>query len=533
MAPAPSATTWNSLAGNFVDPSIEVAPTGPVVGLFGFDVIAQFSRRLLQAQMVQSLNQHHVSLLSAFVPWGSIALPDSLLATMSMQFRLTLAVRLARFELRLVNPYIAAFHWPTPVADPIDGGEETTTAAMARVVGRQRTVDIGWQLELNVLTATPGGLNVSSPASPNSRTSSVRSPVTAVWPLEASMGASSPGGASDANWDRFTLATATAITSAVAQLSVPANLWRFGIDLDFSDAVAVVSSDDAAVTDFLATDTGRSMLSQALAELNAAVGIGLTPDIAPAGALSAANVQRMGLQPFHVRDLLLADVKGDPVVSLCAQLGTSTGGVARLVQAFLQNSDFAYCVSTKVLSPGLKTWWSIAATGLAITSTGPVDLPVDGDSNQTAPGQAQVRISFSNVLDDVAIKAATDNRGDPLRLLSKQTVQLLNLWDPNGKRVTDLGDLAQPQTAPFALPMCLFAATGTSPGVIPPNIKEFVVKLMAAIIFPLLGSSFAVGSRSITGFASAASKMLFVRWTLKSPLDDIFTPLSETMTSVQ
>ena len=35
MAPAPSATTWNSLAGNFVDPSIEVAPTGPVVGLFG------------------------------------------------------------------------------------------------------------------------------------------------------------------------------------------------------------------------------------------------------------------------------------------------------------------------------------------------------------------------------------------------------------------------------------------------------------------------------------------------------------------
>jgi hypothetical protein len=405
---------------------------------------------------------------------------------------------------------------------------------MARIVGQQRTVDIGWQLELNVLTAKPGGLAVSATASPNSPTSAVRSPITAIGPLEVSMGASSPGSASDANWDRFTLATATAITSAVAQLSVPANLWRFGIDLDFSDAVAVVSSDESEVTDFLATDAGKSMLSQALAELNAAVGIGLTPDIAPAGALSAANVQRMGLQPFHVRDVLLADVKGDPVVCLCAQLGaTSTGGVARLVQAFLQNSDFAYCVSAKVLSPALKTWWSIAATGLAITSTGPVDLPVDGDSKQTAPGQAQVRISFSNVLDDVAIKAATDNRGDPLRLLSKQTVQLLNLWDSNGKRVTDLGDLAQPQTAPFALPMCLFAATGTPPGVMPPNIKEFVVKLMAAIIFPLLGSSFAVGSRSITGFASAASKMLFVRWTLKSPLDDIFTPPSGTMTSVQ
>ena len=388
---APAATGWNSLAGNFVDPSIEVAATGPVVGLFGFDVIAQFSQRLLQAQLVQSLNQHHVSLLSAFVPWGSIALPASLLATMSMQFRLTLAVRLARFELRLVNPYIAAFHWPTPVADPIDGGEETTAVAMARIVGQQRTVDIGWQLELNVLTATPGGLAVSATASPNSPTSVVRSPVTAIGPLEVSRGASSPGGASDANWDRFTLATATAITSAVAQLSVPANLWRFGINLDFSDAVAVVSSDEAAVTDFLATDAGKSMLSQALAELNAAVEIGLTPDIAPAGALSAANVQRMGLQPFHVRDLLLADVKGDPVVCLCAQLGTSTGGVARLVQAFRQNSDFAYCVSTKVLSPALKTWWSIAATGLAITSTGPVDLPVDGDfePDGAGPGAGQ------------------------------------------------------------------------------------------------------------------------------------------------
>jgi hypothetical protein len=526
-----SAASLGSLSGVLVNSGVDVTPTGPVPSLFGFDVITQFSRHLLQAGMVQSLAGRGLLPLSAFVPWGSIALPPSLLATMSMQFRLSLSVRPARLELRLVDPYIADFHWPISIADPIDGGTEAS-GAIARIVGQRRSVDIGWRLEINVLTATPGGLATAEPApsgNPSPSTGATRSPVSpvaVVGPRTVTMGTPSSGSASDANWDRFTLATGTAITTANAQLSVPTGLWCFGMDLDFSEATPTVTSDAAAATDFLATDAGTSMLSQAVAHLRAAVGVSLTPNIAPAGALSAAYVQRMNLPPFHVRDVLLTDTKNDPVLCLCAQVGGATSGVARLVQPFLLNSDFAYGVSTRVLGPALKTWWSIGASGLSITSIVPVELPVDGNSHQTAPGQAQVRISFSNVLDDVAIKAATDSRGDPLRLLSRQTIQLLNLWDPYGKQVTDLGDLAQPEVVPFVMPMCPFASTGAGPNSIQPNVKDFIVRLMAAIFFPLLGSSFSVGSRSITGFTSAALSMFLVRWALKSPLDDVFAPIA-------
>jgi hypothetical protein len=183
------------------------------------------------------------------------------------------------------------------------------------------------------------------------------------------------------------------------------------------------------------------------------------------------------------------------------------------VTPFLNGGDFAYGVATGVLSAALKTRWNIAATGLIITGVVPVDLPESNGQNFT--GQAQLQITFSNELADVSIKAATDNRGDPVRLLSTETIQLLNLWDQDGNLQTNLGALAQPQTGPLAIPICLFAPDGQPPSAIQANIRDFLAQMLLIMVFPIL-NPFSVDGSSISGFASSAMQTLAVRWALKS-----------------
>uniref|UniRef100_Q01Y60 Uncharacterized protein n=1 Tax=Solibacter usitatus (strain Ellin6076) TaxID=234267 RepID=Q01Y60_SOLUE len=498
-----SIASLTNLSGIMTEPGSAGATTGGAVSLAGFDVVVQMSRRLLQSELEQSLAAGNLAALSAYVPWGSVAVPASLLATMSTAFRLTLSLRPARLELRLVGAYLADFHWPPP--NPVNTGGGTTTTA--NLVLQRPTVDVGWQVEINILTPKPVATQARA-VTPS--TSGAVGSQQAGNSQTATTG--QPSGSSDAGWDRTTLVSGNAVTSAFAELVVPANLWRFFMELDFSNTSATVTSNAAAVTDFVAGDAGRNMLSQALAPLKAAAGIQLTPEIAPAGAVSAGTVQARSLPPFTVQSVLLSDAKGNPILCLCAQLAGSTGGVARLVTSFLNGKDFAYGVSTRVLSPALKTQWSVAATGLTITGITPVDLP-QGDGKPDFTGQAQLRISFSNMLDDVSIVAATDNRGDPVRLLSTETIQLLNLWDQDGNLQTNLGPLAQPQTAPLLIPVCLFASGGDPPNALQAQVRDFIAQLLLTMAFPIL-DPFAVDSTSISGFASSAMQTLLVRWAL-------------------
>ncbi len=504
-----SIASLTNLSGIMIDQGSAGAAIESAVSLAGFDVVAQMSRRLLQSELEQSLAAGSLSALSAYVPWGSVAVPASLLATMSTAFRLTLSLRPARLELRLLGPYLADFHWPEP--SPVNTGGGTTTTAHFAL--QRPTVDVGWQVQINILTPRP--------VSTQGNTARVRPPSSSPAGNAATATTGQPSGSSDAGWDRTTLVTGTAITPALAHLAVPADLWRFFLELDFSGTSAAVTSDTAAVTDFVASDAGKNMLSQALAPLKAAAGIQLTPEIAPAGAVSASIVQARNLPPFTVQSLMLSDQKGNPILCLCAQLGASTGGVARLVTPFLNGKDFAYGVATGVLSAALRTRWNIAATGLTITGMAPVDLP-EGDGKQNFTGQAQLQITFSNELDDVSIKAATDNRGDPVRLLSTETIQLLNLWDQSGNLQTNLGALAQPQTGPLAIPVCLFAPEGEPPTAIQANVRDFLAQLILIMVFPIL-DPFSVDSTSISGFASSAMQTLAVRWGL-TPLVPVSFP---------
>ena len=516
---ARSAVPVDSLSGIFFDSGSGVGTSEAVVSLAGFDVLAQFSRLLLQTQVSQSLSQNSLSSLSSFVPWGSIPLPPSLVALIPMLVRNTLSAWQARLELRFVDPYIAGMRWPSPVAVGTGGVAEKPDA---RVLSQQRFVDIGWRVEINLLKAPrPNAVASSVPSGAPPAPSPGVAPVTSGL---LGFSASSSSTSSDSSWERVTLVSGTAITSATAQLSVPANLWRFGMELDFADTAASITADAAAMSDFMATDAGKNMLSQALAPLKAATGIELCPEVAPCGALSASCIQSQNLPQFHVQDVLLADTSGNsvltdmsggPVLCLCAQLATTGGGVTRLVQSYLKGGDFAYAVSTGVLSAALKAQWDIAASGFSIIRNVPVPPASNGNSNQSAPWRAQIQVSFSNILDDVSIVAATDSRGDPVRLLSKQTIQLLHLWDPNGNEQTDLGPLAEPLIKPFVIPMCLFSSTGASPDSLQPNFKDLLLNLMVAIFFPVL-ASYSVSSTSISGLASSAMKTLFIRWALNS-----------------
>jgi hypothetical protein len=100
----------------------------------------QFSARLLQAQIEQSLGQLD---LSASVPWGSIPLPASVVALIPQIVRMNLAVRGARLELRLTQPYIASLHWPASIT--VGTGGTTISADLVGLPGDHRVANIGWR----------------------------------------------------------------------------------------------------------------------------------------------------------------------------------------------------------------------------------------------------------------------------------------------------------------------------------------------------------------------------------------------------
>lgn len=539
----PAAAKIGSLSDVLVGAGDRLAHDPPVDTLAGFDVVTQFSHGLLNHQVIRSLAQRRLTTLAAYVPWGSVALPASLLAALPPQLALVLATGEARLELRFVQPYLSGLQWPLDITGGADSPisvsarrarARPSSRTSSRVVGQRRTASVIWRVEINLLTAR---LDVGVLA-PSTSTGGATPPAggTGQGPrgaaalgdlLDLAVSDAASGG-DGRSWNRRLLASGRAVTSAEAALEVPAGLWRFGMTLDFADTLASVTSELPGVTEFLATEGGANLLIRALAPLKAAAGVRLTPEISPAGTISAAVAQRMNLPPFTVRDVLLANDGGGLVLSLCAQLGTATGGVLRLVRPFVGRQDFAYAASESVLKPAYKTRWNLSAAGLSIVTDTPVELPVGDDPHVTETGRAQLSIGFSDVVDDVAIKALPDGKGDAIRLLSKQRLQLLNLWDHEGRRITDLGEMAIPQEEAFVLPITLFNAVGTAPDALHPNFRTLMLKLMAILVFPTV-QPFSIKTESISGFCSSAMKTTLVRWTLRTWQDDIRPPVADTI----
>lgn len=514
-----AATRVGSVSDVFAGTSGVVAQDPPIDALAGFDVVAQFSHGLLNLQVVRSLAQHGVATPRAYLPWGTAALPASLLAALPQHLRLVLSTVPARLEVRLVQPYLAALRWPTDITGGGTGGGVSTARTSRRARGmRQRTADIGWRVEINLLTQRVDMATVAGGAPTASGLPGNRAGTAGV----ATTGENPPAG-DDGSWDRLTLGSGQAITGAKVALDVPAGLWRFGMILDFADTDAAVTSDTAGVVDFLQGDAGKALLVQAAAPLRAARGVRLSPVIAPAGALAEAAVARAGLPAFTVSDALLVDQRGDLVLSICAQLEGSTGGVLRLVPLLLAGQDFAYAVSEAVLRPAYEVCWTVVASGVSFVGETPVELPVGDDPSVTATGRARLLTSFASAVDDVSIKATTAGHGDAVRLLVKQHVQLLNLWNHAGEQITDVGDLANPVDEPTILPINVFETQGGTPDALNPNFRDLLLKLVAIQVFPTL-EPFPARMQSLSGYCTAAMKTLFVRWSLRTWRDDVIAP---------
>jgi hypothetical protein len=521
LAMSPAATGIGSLGDILVGTSGTLAQDPAVDALAGFDVVAQFSHGLLNLQVVRSLAQHGVASLRAYVPWGTVALPASLLAAIPPRLRLTLSTIPARLEVRLAQPYLAALRWPPDIS--VGDGGTTTTAIARRARGiRRRTADVGWRVEINVLTQR---LDVGVRA--RSTPPAITLPADTVATTGVTTGDSPPSG-DDGSWERLTLAAGQAIIAAAVAPDVPSGLWRFGMILDFADTTASVASDPEGVIEFLQGAAGKALLAQALAPLKAAHGVRLSPPIAPAGALAQAAVARANLPAFTVSDRLLTDQRGNVVLSLCAQLAGSSGGVARLVQVLLSGQDFAYAASEAVLRHAYQVCWTVVASGVSFVGETPVELPVGDDPNVTETGRAQLLTSFATTLDDVSLKATTAGHSDAVRLLVKQHVQLLNLWDHSGKRITNLGDLAKPVEEPTILPITLFERSGGTPDQMHPNFRDLMVKLLAIQVLPTL-EPFPAHMPGVSGHCSAAMKTLLVRWRLRTWRDDVVAPTSGTV----
>lgn len=503
----------------------EFALDPPVDSLAGFDAVAQFSHRLMDMQVVRSLTQRGLAALDAYLPWGTLPLPAELTAELPQRLQLALATTSARLELRLVRPHLSGLQWP---ADPTGGLDTATTAARRRgsALRQRRVATVTWRLELNLLTQRAPDSVLNDPGSGTG----VRHPALDVF-TDLVAATDPPSGSSGRGWNRFTFAAGQAVTAADAALAVPAGLWQFGVTLDFAETEPVVTSETEALTEFVA-GAGAALLTQALARLRASSGVQLTPVIAPAGPLAAGTVRRMALPPFGVRDMLLTDERGNVALALCAQLGNASGGVLRLVPPLLQRQDFAYAASGNVLALAYKARWSIAARGLTFVGETSVDIPVGNDPNDTRPGRAQMRISFSNVLDEAAIKVMPESAGDAVRLLSKQRLQLLNLWDHQGKRITNLGELANPVEEILALPINLFETRGAAPEALQPTFRDFLIKLVVILILPTT-QPYPFRPTSLSGFCSAAMNATLVRWTLKSMIDDSRPPLGDVVVAVQ
>jgi hypothetical protein len=452
------------------------------------------------------------------VPWGSTAVPSSLLAVIPPQQRVMLSTMPARLDVRLSRPYLSSLRWPPDISAGDSVSTTTTMARSARRI-RSRLADVGWLVEVAVLTQRPTTGTVGSAWGAFDT-----HPAIDVAADEMTTG-TTPVPEDDSSWDRFVLGSGTAVTTADVVVDNPPSLWRFGLILDFAEAEAAVTSDQEGVTEFLGSDVGKALLAQALVPLRARYGVRLSPPIAPAGALTTAAVARTELPAFEVEDLLLVDGRGGPVLCLCAQLAGSNAGVKSRVQLLLAGQDFAYAVSEDVMRPAYEVCWTALTRGATFVGETPVELPVGDDPNVTETGRAQMLTTFSPTLDDVAIKATAQGHGDAVRLLVTQNVQLLRLWDHDGKEIKDLGDLAKPAAEPTILPISIFESNGGSPDSMNPNFKDLLLKLLIIQVFPTL-EPFPARMRSVTGYCSGAMKTVLVRWSLVIWRDDLVAPNS-------
>lgn len=432
----------NSSESEAFDPSIPLSAIPA-----GFQSILQFSTHLLERTLTSNLAQVGLGTLSTRVPYQPELVAPKLSAAIGPHLTLQDQIlgRVPHVEVVLTGARLQTLRsssQPRPERNPQPRrGVGTDPGGSGR---QRRIVDLKWKLQVN-LFKEKGGPSTEGDilAGSGGRSGGARSMIGGrlATSVDLAGGVLSTGEVPATQLPeghRFTLAEGTILMHVPTDLVEFPTLLQFWLSLNFDGVDPIIRSDDPTLVEFLDSELAIAMIAQALAPLLAR-SVRLSPSIALAGNLTSSQVESMHLPALHVQDLTVLD-EGREVLALCVSLGEgSTGvlsdftGVPTLVRSFLNKRDFAYYVSDRFFVPVLTARWRANAIRTPIVSDVPVEMPVEAGSEETGEGLARVQVNLSDTLKESGIKVSLDNRfGDPLRLVSEQTVHLRRLWSPNG-----------------------------------------------------------------------------------------------------
>jgi hypothetical protein len=497
----------------------------------GFSAILQFSSNMLQRSLSVGMARTGLSTPNAHVPYEPELLPPLLRdAIGALLTPLDLARAGIHVEVLLLDPRLETLRSST--SPPGSGGGPLGSFPGTDERPR-RVVDIVWTLHVNLFKAEIGGGGLS-PAGPHGTA-----------PTRTEGGASGGAGhgahlgsvvdlsglvlttgeapiARLPEGERVTVAVGSVLMHVPTDLPVLSTTLQFLLSLNFEGVQPAYDSSDPIMEEFLKTDLAAGMLAEAVAPLLDR-SVPLTPTIALAGDLPPSHVVAMQLPPLKVRDLVVQDEAGE-VLSLCVTLGDFTDVIVDVttspgvLTSFLEGHHFGYYLAESLYAPILKARWRANAIRTPIVGTVAVEMPLDSDSKETGEGKARIKVRLSDTLRECGLRASDDHRyGDPMRLVSEQTIELLRLWYANGSEVGDLGDLRVPSTQPFVLSLQLFGRR--PPDVqqqLQPALKKLLDELTLQFDVPML-ERFPV--KNLDGYTSSARRAFMVRWDLSPPRD--------------
>jgi hypothetical protein len=491
----------------------------------GFDSIIQLNTHLMNVALASHLASSNLNPLSARVPYQADLVSAKLRALIQPLLGSNISVLQGppQLEVQILAPAVQSLNWPvSPIQGLPVGGTSSVLARRARttkqktaVLGRQKTVDLAWSVQVNLFRpastlvnvggSAKAGFSAAGPASAGSARSGLLGNTGSFGIGPVSVAPALPQGS------RTTVASGSAAMRVPCASVVNSQLFQFQLVANFGGAQASYSSDDAAMTQFLQTDLARSLLAQALAPLLNQYAVGLSPTFAIAGGLTPTQLVEAQLPALRVSDLVLKDANGQ-LLSFCVALGADAEGTLDAVTSFLAGQDFAYYASDRVYGPVLKGLWAANAIYTPTISNVSVEMPVSPGSSETGTGVARVQVVLSTSLTDATLSASTQSDvGDPMRIDSTMTVTLLGLWDPRGNQITDLGALGDPTAEPFALSLHLFDKSTGSGHPIPPPLSNTIAAMFDPLYFPMLER---YGVTSVSGYTSSPLRILLARWSL-------------------
>jgi hypothetical protein len=312
------------------------------------------------------------------------------------------------------------------------------------------------------------------------------------------------------NEARVPLDQASVTMTLPGQVTLDTALLRTWFELGLTRIQLAWTPDTAPLAALLGSPAGQSLIRTLLSEMVTTGSLPLSPLFAFAGDVAAQVVSSMALPTMHVAHAVHPQPSGEEVLSIGLNLGDDAAGTSSSLRVFIDDADFSYCLSTRLLAPVLRTRWPLWPSALEYISDIPAEMRLNAGSDDTGQGLLRVRVNLGGELLDVTLTAVTGPYGDVLQLECQEEVQLLKAWWADGTEVSNLGDLAAPATmslitnvAPFT-PLAEGEVAGTS-------FRTFVRYVLDPVAFPMVSPP---KVEIVGGWISEALGLVLSHWSL-------------------